>query len=397
MPRIFKITKTIVIKWLVLAVVVLLQLLTILLLTNTERFYVEKQQLLNDPEFVQGAVFWKQSGNGYLQHNGKTVSVISDEKASHAIYQTLPIEQPGHFTVSFESAISNVATVAEGYGGAELVVVYRNKLGSTNGHGKRLFLASGTRPMAPYSRTLHLGSEIGSVDIAVRLKNASGKFTVTNLQVSQLQEFPLFKKIKFTLFAMWLSVFVVFGWIAFRVLALPQTVVLSGVLVVGLVGVMLPDGLMTSLNGIVSSLLPTTLIAAAGNALAGLFGYTSLGASGAEIGKMGHFAVFLILGTIAGCNFRKIGAMFGVAVIAAFASLTEALQLLVVGRTTSINDFFIDVSGGVIGLFVGIGLYVFFGGSNAADTGSSAVKNFVAPNCFITIKNLKNSLKSPRP
>jgi hypothetical protein len=391
-----KITKTTVVKWMVLAAVVLLQLLTIVLLTNTERFYVEKQQLLNDPEFVQGGTFWKENGNGFIQHNGSAVSVVSDTKTSHAIYQTIPIEEPGHFTVSFESAISNVATVAEGYGGAELVVVYRNKLGSTNGHGKRLFLASGSRPMSPYSHTLHLGREIGSVDISARLKNASGKFTVMNLQVSQLQELPLFKKIKYALMALWTLVFALFVWIAFRVLALPQTILLGGVLVVGLVGVMLPDGLMTSVNSIVSNLLPTNLIAKAGNALAGLFGYGTLGSSG-EIGKMGHFAVFLVLGAIAGFNFRKIGVVFGVGAIAAFASLTEALQLLVVGRTTSINDFLIDVTGGVIGMCIGIGLYLFFGGSQPTDGQSGQVDGLAWADRFAAIKNLKNSVKSLRP
>lgn len=396
LPGMLKITKTNVIKWLVLVAVVLLQVLTVVLLTNTERFYVEKQQLLNDPEFVQGTAFWKQDGNGFIQHNGSAVSVVSDEKISHAIYQTIPIEESGHFTVSFESAISNVSTVAEGYGGAELVVVYRNKLGSTNGHGKRLFMASGTRPMAPYSRTLHLGREIGSVDIAARLRNASGKFTVMNLQVSQLQELSLFKKIKYALIALWLLVFSAFVWIAFRVLSLPQTILLGGALVVGLVGVMLPDGLMTSVNSLVSSLLPTRLIASAGNALAGLFGYSSLGSSG-EIGKMGHFAVFLILGAIAGFNFRKIGVVFGVAVLAAFASLTEALQLLVVGRNTSINDFLIDVTGGVIGMGIGIGLYLFFGGSDTAQRQSGQVDGLAWADRFAAIKNLKNSVKSLRP
>jgi hypothetical protein len=391
-----KITKTNVTKWLVLAAIVLLQLLTVVLLTNTERFYIKKQQVLNDPEFVQGNTFWKENGNGFIQHNGSAVSVVSDEKASHAIYQTIPIEEPGHFTVSFEGAISNVATVAEGYGGAELVVVYRNKLGSTNGHGKRLFLASGTLPMVPYSRTLHLGREIGSVDIAARLKNASGKFTVMNLQVSQLQELPLFKKIKYALIALWVLVFAAFVWVAFRVLSLTQTILLAGALVVGLVGVMLPDGLMASVNGLVSSLLPTRLIGAAGNALAGLFGYSSLGSSG-EIGKMGHFAVFLLLGAIAGFNFRKIGVLFGIAVIAAFAALTEALQLLVVGRNSSINDFLIDVTGGVIGMCIGIGLYLFFGGSETAHAQLGQVGGFARADRFAAIKNLKNTVKSLKP
>ena len=395
------------VKWLVLLAVVLTQLLTVVLLKNTERFYVEKQQLLSDPEFVQGDAFWRQQGDGYIQHNGKTISLINDVKGNHFISQTVPIDQSGHYAVSFEAAIGNVAGATQNYGGAEVIVVYRNQQGSTNSHGKRLLLATGTRPMATYSRTLHLGGEIGSVDIAARLKNASGKLTVSNFVVSRLQELPLFKKIKYALIAVWVLVFAAFGWIALRVLSRPQATLLTGTLTVGLVGVLLPDGLMTSLNSLVETLLPAALITATGNALAGLFGFSSL-AGGAEIGKMGHFAVFLLLGVIAGFNFRKIGLVFSMAVIATFAALTESLQLLVVGRTTSFIDFLIDVSGGAIGLCVGIGIYVFFGDQSsqikvrdgAATNTTFATAKPLANNRrryrFNTIKNLKNSLKSLR-
>lgn len=395
MPGILKISKSTVTKWLVLIAIVLIQFLTVVLLKNTERFYVEKQQLLNDPEFLQADTYWRQQGEGYVQPNGKAISLVNDEKANHFISQTVPIEQPGHYRVNFEAAVHNVASVAKNYGGAEVIVVYRNSGGMTNGHGKRLFLESGSKPLAPYSRTIHLGREIGSVDIAARLKNASGKLTVSSIELSRLQELPLFKRIKFALLAIWVLLFAAFGWVALRVFTRTHAILLAGVLFVGLVGVLLPDGLMTSLNSLVKGLLPTTVIAAAGKVLANLFGYTNLGGSGAEIGKMGHFAVFLILGVIAGLNFRKTGAVFSLALIAVFASLTEVLQLLVVGRTASVNDFLIDVSAGTIGMCFGVVIYLFFGGDQPALSNRKMAGNVPLPRST-TIKNLKNSLKSLR-
>jgi VanZ family protein len=80
---------------------------------------------------------------------------------------------------------------------------------------------------------------------------------------------------------------------------------------------------------------------------------------------MGHFVVFLLIGIVAGLNFKKVGLVFSIASIAVFASLTEAMQLLVSGRTTSLNDFFIDVVAGVLGVGLGLAVVLFFGGDKA--------------------------------
>ena len=119
--------------------------------------------------------------------------------------------------------------------------------------------------------------------------------------------------------------------------------------------------------------------------------------TGAEVGKIGHFAVFLLLGVIGGLNFHKIGALYSLALISAFASLTEVLQLLVVGRTTSVNDFLIDVTGGAIGFCFGMAIYVFFGGDDAGQPDPQQLNKNRRSNRFATIKNLKKSLRSLRP
>ena len=73
------------IKWLLLLVVVLTQLLTVVLLKNTERFYVEKQQLLSDPEFVHGDTLWRQDGVRYVSHNGAAISLVNEVQGVHFI------------------------------------------------------------------------------------------------------------------------------------------------------------------------------------------------------------------------------------------------------------------------------------------------------------------------
>ena len=155
----------------------LIQLVTVVLLINTERFYIEKQQLLKDPEFIGNQGLWQQKGKGAVVHNGKSISIVNDGFAYHAIFQTVPIERSGHYTVSFDAAMNQVKGVAEGYGRAEVFVIYRNELGSTYGGGKRIFTASGTAPLTSYSQPVYLAENIGSVDLTARLNNACLLYT----------------------------------------------------------------------------------------------------------------------------------------------------------------------------------------------------------------------------
>jgi VanZ family protein len=358
------IQKATAIKWTALALLLVVQLVTVLLLTNTQRFYVEKEQLLRDPEFVGGEAIWKQKGKGFVQHNGSALAIVNEEIGYHAVYQTVPLERPGHYTVSFEAALSQVKGVAENYGNAEFFAVYRNELGAATGKGKKLFSATGTRSMAPYQQSFYMGSDVGSVDIMARLNNVSGKLTFSSPVLSRLQEFPLYQKVRAALVMLWLLIFAVFAYVVWRVYPRTQALALGGVLSIAVVGVLLPDSIISSAYGALQSVLPVTLIASIGNMLTGLFGYADLHQN-AEVGKMGHFVVFLLIGIVAGLNFKKVGLVFSIASIAVFASLTEAMQLLVSGRTTSLNDFFIDVVAGVLGVGLGLAVVLFFGGDKA--------------------------------
>ena len=349
-----------VIKWTALLLLMLIQLVTVVLLINTERFYIEKQQLLKDPEFIGNKGLWQQKGEGTVLHNGRSISIVNDGFANHAVFQTVPIERSGHYTVSFDVAMNQVQGVAEGYGRAEVFVIYRNELGSTYGGGKRIFTASGTAPLTSYIEPVYLADNIGSVDLTARLNNASGKFTFASPVFSRLQEFALYKKVRASLVVLWGFIFLGLAFVAWRVFPRLHAIVLGGALTVAVVGVLLPESMLDPIYRIVEHIIPASFLSNIGQTLAGLFGYADL--AGSEVGKMGHFTVFLVLGIIAGANYKKIGILFSIAGLATFAALTEALQLLVSGRTTSINDFFIDLIAGLIGICIGLVIFLFFGG-----------------------------------
>lgn len=54
-----------------------------------------------------------------------------------------------------------------------------------------------------------------------------------------------------------------------------------------------------------------------------------------------------------GLWWQKIGIEFAIICIGAFAFCTEALQMLVNGRTTSTGDLITDTVGGIFGLIIG--------------------------------------------
>ncbi len=340
------ISKVTLAKWLALIVVLLLQIFTVVVLNNTERFYVERGQLLLDAEFLHGEQFWQESGTGNFQLNGGAITLYNDQPSYYSIFQTVPIKSAGHYSVSFDTATKDVKPSAVNKGGADVAVIHRNKLGSKSGHVKGLFAATGTRSFGPHTQTFYLGSEVGSVDLTLRLNSATGRFTLSGLTMSQLQKFPAYKAVETGVIVLWGIIIASFLLVVVRSLSRIQSLVSAATLIVALIGVLLPEVPITTLNRFVETLIPSAIL-------------------GLGVSSIGHFFVFLALGAIAGANFRKIGIFFSISMLASFASLTEVLQLLVVGRTPSLNDFGVDLGAGFAGLLAGILVYLFFvGGEN---------------------------------
>jgi len=328
--------------------VLILEVATVYLLENTPRFYVEKRQLLNDPEFLHGQLHWQQQGIGTVQYNGSAVSLFSERSTVHSVYQNIPVAHGGHYRVSFEAATKGI----RGAGAAEIVVVTRSRLGDATGHYKRIFSVSGSKPLAPYSSTLNLVRGVGSIDLMFRLVSVSGQFTVLSPVISLLQELPSYKRVKTAILIVWGLVFGAIGFVAIRVFSPVHASAIGCTVLLAMIGVTLPDGL-----------VPKELLKAGENILASVI--ATMGSSvGVEISGIGHFSIFLLLGAVLGFNMRKIGVVYSLSILSAFGVLTEIMQMLVIGRTTSIDDFLVDVIAGAIGIAVGFAIFFFFGSSS---------------------------------
>ena len=202
-----KIKKVVLIKWLVLLLVVFVQLITVVLLKNTDRFYVEKKQLLLDPQFSQINKYWTQDVNGLVEFSGNGISIVSQRSGFDAIFQTISHDTGAHYNVSFDIALQSIDPAVPGKGGAELFLIHREDTDEYSGRGKRLFSGVGEMAMTSFSQTVYVGSEVGSFDFAARVNRATGVFTLSNPVVSLLQELPYYKKIKAALIALWCLIF----------------------------------------------------------------------------------------------------------------------------------------------------------------------------------------------
>ena len=144
-------------------------------------------------------------------------------------------------------------------------------------------------------------------------------------------------------------------WWFVKSLSVLTWVWIGGASLVLVIGVLLPGGIITTANNTFFALLPESMADGLLNILGFLFGSIETAAPSGSLSKLAHFLVFMLIGVIIGQAFRRIGLFYGFALIAVFAVVTESLQTLVYGRSTSLRDVYVDISGGLFGLVVGVG------------------------------------------
>ena len=112
----------------------------------------------------------------------------------------------------------------------------------------------------------------------------------------------------------------------------------------------MPGGIITEFNRSFFSALPNGIVVAFQQLLNFFFSSVDPEPPSASLSNFAHFLVFFLVGVLAGCGFRKFGAVYGIALVVVFAVVTEALQTLVFGRSASLHDVYLDSIGGILGL-----------------------------------------------
>ena len=268
-----KLIKKSLLKWTVLLFIVLLQLLTVLVLKNTERFNVAIDQFLEDPEFIHGEQHWKTLGGGKASYNNNSVSMVNEEQDVFAIYQNFLVEESGFYFVELNLEVLNLNVNSEFNGRVEVLLVYRNESGKRNGDGKIIFTTDINTAKDYYSEMIHLGDEVGSVDFAVRFNKASGKITVDSPVVSKLSESSSYGKVSAALIILWCVILCALGVVAIRFFSTRQFIFIGVMASIALVGVLLPADIMNAVYNQLSAFVPLSILERFAEVLAELFGY----------------------------------------------------------------------------------------------------------------------------
>lgn len=342
------------VKWALLSAAVLLAMVTIFSLRYVERFYTDQEQVLQDPQFQAGDAHWQVTPNIISSQNADHMTITNNVGASHKVFQTIEVDTPAFYQFSFDASVKDVVSGGDlDWENANAAVIFRDKDGERTG-SKMIMNLVGSHPTQSYSEMILLRDTLGSVDLAFRLYNSGGEFTFTSPVVSRLQELSSYKIMRIGLMVAWGLLFLGLVVLLIRVASVWNLLALAALVAVALVGVIMPESIMTGANKKIASVLPQTFLSESRRLLALIYDGNRLIDAGSEVSKIGHFIVFMLLGFLAGLNWQRIGLLFAVVCLAAFAIATEALQMMVNGRTTSVGDLITDMAGGLVGLAIGI-------------------------------------------
>jgi hypothetical protein len=209
-------------------------------------------------------------------------------------------------------------------------------------------LVNATTPVRTYSEIFYVDETVSSIAVALRLARAKGILSVQDPELSVLAAFPVYKTTRTILAAIWsfFTFFLVF-WAA-RNLPLNTLLLAGALLAVTVAGVLMPGGIITAVSKSIFSSLPQ-----GGADFVEAFLEFFFGAGSAKpwigISKLAHFLGFVLIGGLVGRSYRRVGVVFAIASVVVFATVTECLQTLVFGRSSSLRDIYIDSLGGVFG------------------------------------------------
>ena len=325
---------------------------TFLLLTNISRFVVVGDQLVIDPLFRVGIQHWQQQGPGEVFHRTGIVTLSSLNRGTFIVYQSIPIDLPGYYRLSFEAKAENI-TLSSGAGswaGAGVLLRYV-KNGGVRKYGTPTIVSDASKDKKLYQIDSHIRADVHSVDVAMWIKEASGQFLVEKIGLSRLDETGVYSLLKWIVVGFWL---LVGAWLVFSVWPILPIYNFVGIALlcgIALVGALMPEAFLNLIIHKVSALSSQTLQSQTSEAMWQVIGTkTQRTESNEVVSMMGHFLVFAGLGVFAGLNGHKFGLLFLAASTIVFALITEVLQLLVARRTASLSDLIVDVAGVLFGL-----------------------------------------------
>jgi VanZ family protein len=311
------------------------------------------QQTLKDTTFHQPGRYWKQKNNSVISFSGAIVHIDNAEISNESLRQKINLQGPAFLRFSVEAGGDEITRGDKSWAGGSAVIILRSKEGRNLGQHSVVALKQASQ-MRQYSKTFYVNSEVDSLVASLRLLDARGRFSARNPELSILAEMPKYKAAKLIFIFYWVSVAALLTVCLVRILPLKVFVWTSSLLSLVVFSVIVPGELISEFNSGIFAILPDRLASAVSAMSSFFFGVFDPAAPSAGISKIGHFAIFFLIGVLTGKAFRSIGVAFGIGMVVVLAVVTEALQTLVYDRSTSLRDVYIDISGGLSGLMIGV-------------------------------------------
>ncbi|MEK0082787.1 VanZ family protein [Benzoatithermus flavus] len=327
------------VAWTVL--VALLSLATFLVFTTMQRFTPVPSSWPRDPRFATLAAgadpAWEVEGDpAAVRVEQGTLHVRNDDpEATVGLRQVWPLDAgaPRVFRLAATVASRDIAGTRAGFRVGEVTLIADRAIGRAPLRAiHRLVALGGTRAPARYVALFQFPSGAREVELAVRLRHATGELTVKDLELKAYEERRPFTVLRTFLRASWTGVLAVGGLLFWRgVDHRPAATVLVAVAGAGLVLLMMPESLREATLEPLARLVPNRLFGEDGVAYAG------------------HFAIFAVAGFLLRLSRRAEPWPRQVLLLIGLAGLTELLQFLTELRSPTLDDWFTNAVGALAG------------------------------------------------
>ena len=343
-------------KWLVLFIVALIVVLTNVALSSIKRFEVIDFQLLTDPSFSEWRKHWQLIGNSEVRVSPSQVDLVNAFEDSGQLFQRIEIDAPGFVRLTIEAGGESISLGHQSWAGGAVAFVYYDANGKPLKRNAFIRVCTDST-MKKYKYIEHIDKLVAMIGVSIRLLRASGTFSIRDPVLTHLKETTVYKIAKVIIAVGWILVGCYGVYLGFVSLGFTRVVFFSGLGAVVLIFVLAPPEFIASTKQNLSVFLMQISNSVTENMSGGAF-QSLIG--DLDLSGVGHFVAFFVLGMILGCFFGLQNAAYGFCCLFVFAFATEVLQTYVDGRSTSLEDVYIDVFGALTGVLAGLVILFIF-------------------------------------
>lgn len=313
------------------ALLVVLSIVVFLFMTRYEQI---GEPLVDHPAFADVLEGWERQGQVTWTEDdpGRVVLDRPSLEARTAITKDIPLPDGGGIMIlRAQVQAEDVRAGPEVWDQARVYLAQVDADGNVLwGEDHNLFVMDGTTEVRNYSRAYAIPSEIRTLRLGVEMKNATGKLTVSRLELTEAERPITFLITAGSLLLAWTVLIVYSGHQTMR----------------GIESVKLKIWLaVAAVLSIIAIMMPGDLYADSWQAFAFRFGLEDL-----DINSLAHAVIFAALAFIVRLGRPSDPIWLHVAAWLPIAVASEVLQLFTIEREPSLYDLVLDMAGVAIGL-----------------------------------------------